>query len=229
MPMKGSGPATDWREIDRFENGARGVGWLAHPEERMQRASHALATDGGVYVVDPVDAEGVDDLLAEFGEVAGVVVLLDRHKRDAAAVARRHDVPVYVPDVMAGIADDLDAETTVVRHDLDGSGFAVHGIIDNPVWSEAVLYSEDEGTLVVPEALGTSSYFLAGDERLGVHPALRMTPPKRLRRFDAERVLVGHGEGVLEDAAAAIDDAVSGARGRAPRLYAQTLRSFLPV
>lgn len=229
MPMKGSGPATDWQEIDRFENGAGGVGWIAHPEERMQRASHALATDEGVYVVDPVDAEGVDDLLADFGEVAGVVVLLDRHKRDAAAVARRHDVPVYVPDVMAGVADDLDAETVVVRHDLGGSGFAVHAVIDNPLWSEAALYSEDDGTLVVPEALGTCGYFLAGDERLGVHPALRMTPPTRLRRFDAERLLVGHGEGVLEGAAAAIDDAVSGARGRAPRLYAQTLRSFLPV
>ncbi|WP_159900951.1 hypothetical protein [Salinirussus salinus] len=229
MPMKGSGPATGWREIDRFENGARGAGWIAHPDERMQRASHALATDEGVYVVDPVDAEGIDDLLTEFGEVAGVVVLLDRHKRDAAAVARRHDVPVYVPDVMAGITDDLDAETTVVRHDLGGSGFAVHGIIDNPLWSEAALYNEDDGTLVVPEALGTCSYFLAGDERLGVHPALRMTPPKRLRRFGAERLLVGHGEGVLEDAASAIEDAVSGARSRAPRLYAQTLRSFLPV
>lgn len=229
MPMKGSGPATDWREIDRFENGARGVGWIAHPEERMQRASHALATDEGVYVVDPVDADGIDALLTEFGEVAGVVVLLDRHKRDAAAVARRHDAAVYVPDVMAGITGDLDADTTVVRHDLDGSGFAVHGIIDNPLWSEAALYNEDDGTLVVPEAVGTSSYFLAGDERLGVHPALRMTPPKRLRRFDAERVLVGHGEGVLEGAASAVDDAVSGARGRAPRLYAQTLRSFLPV
>ncbi len=229
MPMKGSGSATDWLEIDRFENGARGVGWIAHPEERMRRASHALATDEGVYVVDPVDAEGIDDLLTEFGDVAGVVVLLDRHKRDSAAVARRHDVPVYVPDVMAGITDDLDAETTVVRHDLDGSGFAVHGLIDNPLWSEAALYSEDDGTLVVPEAVGTSSYFLAADERLGVHPALRMTPPKRLRRFDAERVLVGHGEGILEEASPTIDDAVSGARGRAPRLYAQTVRSFLPV
>ena len=229
MPMKASGPATDWQEIDRFDNGARGAGWVAHPDERMQRASHALAADDGVYVVDPVDAEGVDDLLTEFGEVAGVVVLLDRHKRDAASVARRHDVPVYVPDVMAGITDDIDAETTVVRHDIDGSGLAVHGVINNPLWSEAALYSEDDGTLVVAEAVGTGSYFLAGDERLGVHPALRITPPKRLRRFDAERLLVGHGEGVLTDAASAVDDAVSGARGRAPRLYAQTLRSFLPV
>jgi len=229
MPMKGSGLATDWREVDRFENDTRGVGWIAHPEERMQRASHALATDKGVYVVDPVDAEGIDGLLTGLGEVAGVVVLLDRHKRDAAAVARRHTVPVFVPDVMAGITGDLDAETVVVRHDIDDSGFAVHPIIDNPLWSEAVLYSEDDGTLVVPEALGTSSYFLAGDERLGVHPALRMTPPTRLRRFDADRLLVGHGQGVLGDAASAIDDAVSGARGRAPRLYAQTLRSFLPV
>ena len=225
MPMKGSGTA-EMREIDRFDGG---VGWIAYPDERMQRASHALATDDGVYVVDPVDAEGVDDLLAELGDVAGVVVLLDRHKRDAATLARRHDVPVYVPETMAGVASDLDADTEIVDRELGDSGFAVHGIIDNPVWTEAVLYHEDDRTLVVPEALGTSDYFLAGEERVGVHPALRMFPPKGLRRFEAEVLLVGHGEGVLTDAAGAIEDAVSRSRSSAPRLYAETFRSFLPV
>jgi hypothetical protein len=228
MPMKGSGPADGWREIDRFEaDGTAGVGWIAYPEERMQRASHALATDDGVYAVDPVDAPGLDDLLADLGEVAGVVVLLDRHKRDAAAVARRHDVPVHVPEAMSGIREEFDADTELLRRDLGDSGFEAQTIIDNPLWTEVVLH--DGETLVVPEAVGTSDYFLAGRERLGVHPALRLFPPTRLRRFDADRVLVGHGEGVLADAGPAIEDALSGSRGRAPRLYAKAVRSFLPV
>ena len=84
MPMKGSGPATDFEEIDRRDEG---VGWIAYPDERMERASHAFAVDGEVWVVDPVDVDGLDELLAEFGDVAGVVTLLDRHKRDADTVA----------------------------------------------------------------------------------------------------------------------------------------------
>jgi hypothetical protein len=226
MPMKGSGEATGWQETDRF---AGGVSWIAHPDERMQRASHALATDDGVYVVDPVDVPGLDDLLAEFGEVAGVVVLLDRHKRDAAAVARRHDVPVFVPSFMDGVEGALDATVERVGGELGESGYTVHEVVDNRLWQEAALWNEAEGVLVVPEAVGTSSYMRAGDESLGVHPALRLTPPRRLRRFSPERLLVGHGAGVHEDASAVLEDALSGARARAPRLYAETARSFLPV
>ena len=104
--MKGSGEAS-LREIDRYDGG---VGWIAYPDEDMQRASHAVVGEnGGVWVVDPVDAAGLDELLAEYGEVAGVVVLLDRHKRDAAAIATRHDVSVYVPDFMDAVAQELDA------------------------------------------------------------------------------------------------------------------------
>ncbi|MCU4718991.1 hypothetical protein [Halapricum hydrolyticum] len=224
MPLKGSGPAR-MREIDRYDGG---VGWIAHPDEQMQRASHAVVGEnGGVWVLDPVDTDGVDDLLAEYGEVEGVAVLLDRHKRDAATVARRHDVPVYVPEWMSGVASELDALVERVHVDLGDSGFGVHELIDTPLWQEAVLYGEHDETLVVPEALGTAEYFLTGEETLGVHPALRLKPPRSLRRFAPERVLVGHGEGVLGDAAGAIADALRGARRRAPRLYAETVRSML--
>ncbi|MEF8975748.1 MAG: hypothetical protein V5A21_05930 [Halapricum sp.] len=224
MPMKGSGSA-ELREIDRYDGG---VGWIAYPDEEMQRASHAVVgEEGGVWVLDPVDAEGLDELLAEYGEVAGVVVLLDRHKRDADAIARRHESPVYVPDWMSGVESKLDAPVERVHTDLEESGFGVHRLIDNALWQEAVLYGEHDGTLVVPESLGTAEYFLTGGERLGVHPALRLKPPRKLRRFAPERVLVGHGEGVPTDAARAIDDALDGARRRAPRLYAETVRSMI--
>ena len=60
----------------------------------MQRASHALSHDGGVWLVDPVDGDGLEELLAPLGEVRGVLQLLDRHARDGAALARRHGVPL---------------------------------------------------------------------------------------------------------------------------------------
>jgi hypothetical protein len=228
MALKGSGLATDWREMDRFEGEIGGVGWIAYPEEMMQRASHALAVDDGVWVVDPVDAEGIDGLLAEFGEVAGVVVLLDRHKRDADRVAARHDVAVHVPDAMGDVGDAFDAPVERFHHDLAETGFGAWTLVDNFAWTEVALHHEKAGVLVVPEAVGTTEYFLAADERLGVHPALRLTPPKKLARFDPERVLVGHGAGVHDNAGPALEEAVSGARGRTPGLYLKNLKTFLP-
>jgi len=222
-----SDAVTDFREIDRWEGG---VGWLAHPDETLQRASHALAADGEVWVVDPVDCPGLDDLLAEFGEVAGVVVGLDRHERDAAAVARRHGVSVHLPRPLGGIAGDLDAPVKLVDDELDGTGYRTITVVDNTLWSEVALHDPDSGTLLVPEAVGTAPHYVASGERLGVHPALRLRPPRRvLSGLDPERVLVGHGEGVHDAAAAALDESLRDARRNAPALYAKTLRSFLGV
>ena len=224
MSLKESGDATDWEATNRWE---RGASWLAYPDETMQRASHVLETDAGVLVVDPVDAPGIDELFAEFGDVAGVVVLLDRHKRDSAAVANRHDVPVYLPNVLSGIASDLDAPTESVRNQLPGTDYGVHTVVDNPFWSEAALYGDEDDTLVVSEALGTADYFLAGGERLGVHPMRRLTPPSKLGRLSPKRVLVGHGHGVMTDAESAVADALRGSRSRTPGLYLKTLKSFI--
>src|SRR4051794_34638253 len=66
------------------------IAWMADPDERMQRASVALVVDGGCLLFDPVDASGLDEELAGIGPVLGVCSLLDRHGRDAAALAARH-------------------------------------------------------------------------------------------------------------------------------------------
>jgi hypothetical protein len=220
MPMKGSGSAA-LTAVDRFD---AGVGWIAYPDETMERASHAVVSDGELWVFDPIDADGVDDLLAEFdADVGGVVVGLDRHERDAAAVATRHDVPVYVPAWMSGVADSFDAP--VERFDGELADFAVERVVDNPIWQEAVFF--DGETLVVPESLGTVSYFRAPGEALGVHPMLRVLPPKSLRQYDAERLLVGHGEGVSEDVHTEIRDAIDGSRSRAPGLYLDNLKGLI--
>lgn len=223
--LKGSG-TTAMAEVDRFgDSEAGGVGWIAYPDEAMERAGHALAVDGEVWVLDPVDASGLDDLLGEFGDVAGVLVLLNRHKRDAAAVATRHDVPVYIPDWMTGVVSKLDAPVERIGDALGDTGYELRRLVDTLGWQEAALY--DGSTLYVPGALGTASFFLTGNERVGVNPALRLFPPTSLRRLDPDRLLVGHGTGLHEGVPAAIEDAVSNSRSRAPKLYVETLREFL--
>ncbi|WP_049906317.1 hypothetical protein [Halorubrum tebenquichense] len=230
--MKGDDP--NLHEIDRYDGG---VGWIAYPDETMERASHAFAVhneesdEDDVWVVDPVDAPGVDDLLGELGTVAGVVIGLDRHVRDSDTLAARHDVPVYVPEWMTGVVEDLDPEVEVERFGsrLADTGFEAVRIRDSsvPPWQEVGLF--DGETLIVPESVGTGSYFRGDRERLGVHPMLRLTPPtSALSGLNPERVLVGHGVGVHERAAVALEDALSNSRSKAPGLYASTLKSALP-
>lgn len=222
MTLDGSQPEAEYEAVDRWDGG---VGWLARPDETMRRTSHALATEAGVWVVDPVDAPGVDDLLAEYGDVAGVVVLLNRHYRDADEVARRHDVPVYVPSWFDRV-DDVDAPLRRFDGRLPDTDYRLVNVFDAFGWEEAALYDDESGTLVVPEAVGNAPYFTTAGERLGVHPMLRLTPPTVLRGLRPERVLVGHGPGVLDGAADALDDAIDGSRRRTPKLLVDTVRSL---
>jgi hypothetical protein len=237
MPIRASGEGS-LNEIDRWDGGA---GWIAFPDEDMQRASHALVIDsaerssagsqtqsgdGEVWVVDPVDVPGLDEWLAAMGEVAGVVVLLDRHQRDAAEIANRHAVSVHIPAWMRGVADEFVAPVERLGDTL--GPYEVRRLVDTVGWQEAALYDPEAGTLLVPEALGTVGYYLAGAERVGVHPMLRLvSPPRSLVGLDVERLLVGHGDGVAVDARAAITDAVTGARRRAPAAYLRAAKEFI--
>ncbi|WP_248518291.1 hypothetical protein [Salinarchaeum laminariae] len=235
--MKGDG-ATTLEAVGSFDGGAT---WLAYPDEVMARASHVLfdpgdgadegaesATDD-LWLVDPVDTDDLDEWLAERGTVAGVVILLDRHKRDAARIAARHDVPVHVPEQFADVREELSAPTTLLGDELGDTGYRPVPVVNRSFWHEVALYRERDGTLIVPEAVGTAEYFCVGGERLGVHPALRLFPPRSaLGNLDPERVLVGHGAPVLEDGTAALREALAASRRGAPRLYAQSLRSALP-
>lgn len=225
MPLKATEAAGNPRVIDRWDGG---VGWIAHPDEGMQRASHAVEGADGAWAIDPVDAPGVDDIIGEVGDLAGVVVLLDRHTRDAARLANRHDVAVHVPAWMDEAAEDVDAPVERFRGELEDTGYRARHLVDSPFWREAGLVGADGRTLVVADALGTAEYFRVGDERLAVHPMLRLVPPRRaLRDLSPERILVGHGDGVLEDGAAALEHALSTARRRAPRAYLGALASLL--
>jgi hypothetical protein len=215
MPAKGTGLGT-FNEVDAFDGG---VGWLAHPDEAMERTSHALVEDGDVWLVDPVDAEGLDDRLAGMGRVRGVIVLYHYHRRDASAIAARHDVPVLLPAGMTKLSDD-DLAAPVRRFEgrLDDTGYYLREVTTSRFWQEWALF--DGETLVVGESLGTAEYFLAPGERLGVSLVRRPMPPREpLADLDPERVLCGHGEGVFADAAGELRRALVEARRTAPRMY----------
>lgn len=224
MPLKETDASNTYREIDRWDGG---VGWLAHPDETMERASHALSIDGDVWVIDPVDAPAIDELFAEFGTVTGVVVLLDRHMRDAEAVARRHDVPLYLPTWVRRSVSGVPVRRFGTT--LADTRLRVLKLFDNPAWQEAALYDETDGTLVVPESVGTADYFRTGHEQLGVHPMIRLFPPDELRGLTPKRILVGHGPGVFDDAPVALADALNGSRRRYPSLLLETVRGFVSM
>ena len=191
------------RFVDEIDGG---FGWIE--DTQIRRAAHALAVDGRVWIIDPFDAEGVDARVRALGEPAGVLQLLDRHERDAAAFAARYEVPhLVVPD------------------SVPETPFELRPIARSRWWREVALWWPERRALVCADALGTAPYFRAGDEPIGVHPFLRLRPPRSLVGLAPEHVLVGHGEGVHgSDVAAAVDDALRNARRRLPRWFAQLPR-----
>lgn len=206
----------------------QGLTWIAYPDERMQRASHAITADNSVWIIDPVTAPEITEKIKTMGTVDGIVVLLDRHKRDAAAFAKEFDIPVYVPASMDGVTEAIDAETVRFAGTLGTTELETHTVVDQRFWQETALYHRPTATLVIPEAVGTASYFLAPEERLGVHPMLRAVPPRSaLEGFDPNSILVGHGTPVLEDAGTALTTALAGSRRRMPSLVSGVVRDTL--
>ena len=183
------------------DRGDKGFSWLV--DDPMTRASHALAADGRVWLVDPVRHEPALARARELGAPAAVLQLLDRHNRDCAEIAAELGVPHLVtPDELPGTP----FETIVVRAKAS--------------WRERALWWSDERLLVVAEAIGTNRFFRAGDELAGVHLVLRISPPRaQLERFEPEHLLVGHGEGLHgSDAATGLRDALAHSRRGLPRL-----------
>ncbi len=179
-----------------------GFGWIAAEPAYMQRASHALVDAGRVWLVDPVDVDGLDERIRAVGKPVGVIQLLDRHGRDSATLAQRYDVPLHrVP--FAGVP---------------GSPFEVLRAVSVPRWREAALWWPEHRALIVADALGTAAYYLGPGEQLAVHPLLRILPPRSLASFEPEHVLCGHGDGVHgPDASEALTAALESARSGTPR------------
>ena len=177
-----------------------GFSWVMR--EAMTRTSHALATDDGVWLVDPVDEPEAMERAAALGPPAGVLQLLDRHNRDAAAIATRLGVPhLRVPD------------------SVPGSPFSVVRVIDIPIWHEIALWWPERRVLAVAEVVGTNESYTLGHGAVGVQATLRLRPPGALRGYQPEHLLVGHGRGVHgPEAAEALTRAYARSRRDLPRL-----------
>jgi hypothetical protein len=178
--------------------GADGFGWIV--DEAMTRTSHALAAEGRVWLVDPIDWPDAVERAQRIGEPAGVIQLLDRHERDCAALAERLGVPhVVVPD------------------ELPDSPFSFAPVLRRKRWRESALWWAETRTLVTADALATNRFYTAGKAPIGVHVLLRLRPPRGLGAFEPDRILVGHGEGLHGPGTTqALRDALRTSRRRLP-------------
>ena len=192
-----------------FEDNELGFSWLPDDGEMMERACHVARLDAQVWIVDPVDVPGLDERIAAIGEAAGVLQLLDRHDRDCAELARRHGVPHH----------------RLPFDGIPGSSLEAVQVIKNRFWKEVAIWSAPERALIVTEAVGTARYFRAGDEPVGIHPMLRMTPPRGLAAYQPEHLLTGHGTGMHgPGTAAALADAIGASRSRFPRAIVSMIK-----
>ena len=198
-PVTGNSVPMQLRFSDEFEHG---FGW--HLEgERLRRTSHAVRAGEGVWLTDVVDGPGIDERIGALGEPAAVVQLIDRHKRDCAAVAERLGIALHVTPFT----------------DVPRAPFVVLPIARRMLWREIAIWFPGERILVCGDALGSLSYFRARGEPFGVHPLLRLAPPRRaLAGLEPEHILFGHGEGVHgPEVAPALREALATARRRLPR------------
>lgn len=91
--------------------------------------------------------------VAALGTVAGVLQLLDRHRRDVETLAAHFVVPRYrLPDEAVPAAP-----------------FAIRRLVTWRRWQERVLWWPAHRLLLVPEAVGSAPYYRAPGRPLGVH------------------------------------------------------------
>lgn len=159
-----------------IEKSEVGLTWVM--DEPNARASHALVSDGRVWIVDPVWDEAAIERIAELGEVISVLQLLDRHSRDCEQVADHFGIP-----------------HVVLPLELRDTPFEAVEVIENRIWKERALWWQSTQTLVVAEAIGTTPLFKPSSGGAGVHVGLRLTPPRSaLGSYVPRHLLVGHGD-----------------------------------
>ncbi len=176
-----------------------GLTWLG--DDAMARAAHAVVSGDRVWLIDPFEDAVALAAAAELGRPAGVVQLLDRHNRDCAQIARRlevvlHRLPTTLPD----------------------SPFSPFPVVSARFWNEVGLWDAQARTMIVAEAVGTGPLFGLG-RPLGVHPMLRLFPPRAaLSGYRPQRLLVGHGPPLLTGAEEALRAALAASRSDLPKL-----------
>ena len=184
----------------RVDESEIGITWVQ--DEAMARASHALVSDGKVWIIDPVDDPEVMEKVAALGTPVAVFQLLDRHGRDCEKIAKRLGIPhVLLPD------------------EIKDTPFETIDVVNNRLWKEKALWWQAKRVLVVAEAIGTNPMACPTDAGAGVHIMMRMSPPKgSLGTYLPKHLLVGHGDAIHgEDATRALQDAIDRSRRDLPK------------
>jgi hypothetical protein len=202
-----------------------GFAWIAHPDEFAERSSVAFVHRERIWLIDPVRAPGLEAELSALGSVAGVILTLDRHDRDAAWFAHLYGVPVYRPRNLVPVR--LDAPVVDVEGQIPDSPFQLltsngRGLLS--WWRECGIWWPEERTLAIGDTLGTANYFIRPGERLAVHPLRRLSPPTELLTLRPERVYGGHGVSLTTDASAAVEHAIRTARSELAPAWGHSLR-----
>jgi hypothetical protein len=167
----------------------------------MARAAHAIREGDRVWLIDPFEDDAALAAAAELGPPAGVIQLLDRHNRDCGAIAQRLGVPHHR-----------------LPPSLPETPFKIVSVVARPWWKEIALWWPGGHTLVVAEAVGSAPLFGLG-RPLGVHPMLRLVPPRdALGGLHPQRLLVGHGPALEDGADPALRDALASSRSDMPKL-----------
>lgn len=178
---------------------ALGITWIER--NGMARAAHAVVDEDRVWLIDPYEDTAALAAAAALGTPAGVLQLLDRHNRDCSPIAQRLDVPL------------LRLPTTT-----PGTPFQAIPVISIKGWVEVALWWPAAQALIVAEAIGTAPAFALG-RAAGVHPLLRLLPPRRqFSDLHPERLLVGHGKALESGGDAALHEALAQSRRDIPRL-----------
>jgi hypothetical protein len=197
------------------------ISWTPEPGGALECQSHAVTDGTRTWVIDPIDTPGIDELLKALPPIADVIVLLDRHLRDSYAVGKRYGV---VPLVPKGTRTPKGEPARPYDRDLAGTPFDVLQVPAHiPRWRERALWWPEEATLIVADCLGSADYYLAGDDRLAVHPLMRHLPPRDLRAVEPTTICVGHGPAITEDATAALTAALHTSRRRLPQYALATV------
>ena len=186
-----------------------GFGWIV--DEFMQRCSHALV-------------RGRPRLGRSIPSTAKV-------SRSGSALRARRRASSSCSTGTTATAPRLAARLGVRHHIVPQESlgpFAFIAVKNSRSWHEVALWWPDRRVLVCADVLGTARYYRAGDERLAVHPVLRVRPPRRqLGALQPEVILCGSRAKVSSKTPdAALREALSTSRRRIPGQAASALRAW---
>jgi glyoxylase-like metal-dependent hydrolase (beta-lactamase superfamily II) len=165
-------------------------------------SSHAVRSDGGVVLVDPLPLAG--DSEAPLGDVAAICLTTSVHQRSAWRLRRELSVPVWAPAAVREVDEEPDerySEGNVVPGGMraifmPGPGTAQHGFLLDR--EGGVLFTSD---LFVHPA-GGGLRFVPGEYMHDPEQARRTA--EGLLDLDFAVLCTGHGAPVTNDPKAAI-------------------------